>query len=283
MTEIGITSVETDSRKNARNAAPIGSPIGSMEYKCSAEGELLVRGRCMAARIVQDGRECPTDYGSWFHTNDVVRYEKGKYYIEGRHDDLIVGKSGENMNPTVIEALLRTDGCDALCLTADEKGRPVLLASVTNCYTQEGFRKIFSALSSSIRRSRLEDAVTAVLITTEPLLRPSDFKVNRRRIRAEYLSGALHAFDARSLRERSEEILSDAEAMVRACFAEALARDADSIGLNDNFFSDLGGTSIDYFTLLSMLKSKCGIRLPDNDREKLVSVSDFCQHIKQME
>ena len=64
------------------------------------------------------------------------------------------------------------------------------------------------------------------------------------------------------------------------CFASALERSPEEISPNANFFLDLGGSSLDYFTLLGLLKDKYGISLPSDDKEKLFTVRDFCEFIK---
>ena len=74
-------------------------------------------------------------------------------------------------------------------------------------------------------------------------------------------------------------MLSDLEADVRSCFATALEKQVDDISPDASFFLDLGGSSLDYFMLLNLLKSKYGIALPSSDEEKLYTVRDFCNFI----
>ena len=53
MTEIGITSVEVSDKQKILNMGSIGAPFSEVEYSISDNGELLVRTRAMASRIIQ--------------------------------------------------------------------------------------------------------------------------------------------------------------------------------------------------------------------------------------
>ena len=133
MTEIGITSVELSSRPAVLNTASVGSPMDAVEYRINSEGELLVRGRVMAYSITEDGKTTLSDGEHWFNTHDLAEEKDGRYYILGRRDDLVIGNSGENLNPVLIEPELMLPGVSAVCLTAIEKDgvkSPVLVVSV---------------------------------------------------------------------------------------------------------------------------------------------------------
>ena len=76
--------------------------------KETGEGEVLARGPNVmkgyykdpekTAEVIKDG---------WFHTEDLGRLDKdGFLYIQGRSKNVIVGPSGENIYPELIEALL---------------------------------------------------------------------------------------------------------------------------------------------------------------------------------
>ena len=84
------------------------------EYKINEKGELLVRGQVIAKYIIEDGKKTVTDKNEWFNTRDLAECRNGKYYILGRADDLIVASNGENLNPNLIEPLLRA-GAEGVC------------------------------------------------------------------------------------------------------------------------------------------------------------------------
>ena len=46
-----------------------------------------------------------------------------------------------------------------------------------------------------------------------------------------------------------QQLRSQLEQQLCRCFARALGKQDEEIGVNDDFFGDLGGTSLDYFML----------------------------------
>lgn len=75
----------------------------------TGEGEIVVKGDNVMLGYYKDPartREVFTDDG-WFRTNDLaVQDEKGRFYIKGRLNNMIVGPSGENIYPEEIEKVI---------------------------------------------------------------------------------------------------------------------------------------------------------------------------------
>ncbi|MBO7274693.1 MAG: AMP-binding protein, partial [Clostridia bacterium] len=279
MTEIGITSVETAEKTKQLNKGSIGASFSQVEYKISDSGELLVRTKAMASRIIQGSLITVVDFDKWFNTRDLARVEAGKYYIEGRVDDLIVCKSGENINPVLAEANIKVDGCEAVCIFADETKSPVLLASAPTCFTDERVGQLVTALTEAISAVGLSNEIKTLAITPDPLIDGSEFKISRKRVAAKYARGEFRIINRENTKEHISQMLSELERGVASCFATALEKQVDDITPDVSFFLDLGGSSLDYFMLLNLLKSKYGIALPSSDEEKLYTVRDFCDFI----
>ena len=279
MTEIGITSLDTAEKTKILNKGSIGAPFSQVEYKISDSGELMVRTKAMASRIIQGSTVTAVDFDEWFNTRDLARAEDGKYYIEGRVDDLIVCKSGENINPVLAEAKIKVDGCDAVCIFSDENKSPVLLASAPLCFSSERVCELVAELTEAIGNAGLANEIKTLVLTPDPLIEGSEFKISRKRVAARYARGEYRIINRDDSKENITMILSDLEAGVRSCFATALEKQVDDIAPDASFFLDLGGSSLDYFMLLNLLKSKYGIALPSSDEEKLYTVRDFCNFI----
>ncbi len=280
MTEVGITSVEKSNRKKMLNSASIGSSFGNTEYSVGEGGVLLVRGRTMASRIVADGVSRQTDFDEWFETGDLVRKSGGRYFVEGRADDLIITENGENLNPNLIENSMVLPSVDGVCIFADENKSVVLLASVQGCFSSEKFREIHGSICEQLAKVKLDVVIKKIVFTPEPLMLGNEFKVSRKKLASRYLSGKMKIFDLANIDENISEMMSGLEAEIRDCFAEALGKGSSEIGENDNFFRDLGGTSIDYFSLLGLLKNRFGLELPADAAERLATVKEFSHHIK---
>ncbi len=72
-------------------------------------GEILVRGENVMKGYYknEEATKATIDKDGWLHTGDLgVIDEEGFIYIKGRHKDILLGPSGENIYPEVIEAKL---------------------------------------------------------------------------------------------------------------------------------------------------------------------------------
>lgn len=279
MTEIGITSVERSSNQRTVNSATIGAPFGYTDYSISDEGVLLVKGKTRASRIMQNGISEDTDFDEWFSTGDIMRCEGGRYYFDGRVDDLIVGEDGENINPILAEAHLQVAGADRVVIIRGNRGITVI-ASVPGVFSNVSLKSIYEAITERLMEDKLYESVGAILFTHEPLLRTSEFKLNRRKLAERIDSGEIRAFDPRQIDEHVKELEEGMESDIALCFAEALGKDVSEIGPEDDFFRDLNGTSLDYFSLLSIIKARLGIDVISSGGAKFSTVKAFVEHIK---
>ncbi len=279
MTEVGITSVEVSNSKKRLNSASVGHAFGNTEYALSEKGELLVRGKTMAARVTVKSVVTVTDYSVWFNTKDLARCEGDAYYIDGRCDDLIILQNGENLNPVLIEPKLKVAGCRSLCLFADENKQPVLLVSITACFSAERLKAIGDALNEALRAAHLEGSVKKIRFTLDALLEKNDFKISRRGVAKRYAAGDFRLLDLADPSKEVSRLKTELEKEVSALVAEALEKPIEEVGVNDGFFLDLGGTSLDYFALIGLVRSRYGVELPMNDGERLVSVKSLCDYI----
>ncbi|NLT97516.1 MAG: long-chain fatty acid--CoA ligase, partial [Christensenellaceae bacterium] len=108
MTETGIDSVELSDDIDRKLDASVGKPFAPMEFRIVYErpgdntGELQIYGKAMHSGRMVDGVYIPREDG-WFSTGDIAREENGRFYIEGRVKDVIVGESGENVYPDELD------------------------------------------------------------------------------------------------------------------------------------------------------------------------------------
>lgn len=284
MTEIGITSLELSYRPAVRNSASVGKPFESVEYRIE-NGELQVRGKSLASAILRaDGREERAGE-DWFPTGDLAEEKNGRYYILGRRDDMVVCKNGENLNPDWVEGHLNVEGVTALCLTArtDAGGEsvPVLVAGVSRYLAPARMQAVRDECRSQLSALGLGSSVTEVILTPESLMGENDFKTNRRRVREKLAAGILQQITPEQAERAGKNLNGELCMKLRALFAQALRREESEISDDAHFFFDLGGSSLDYFALLSAIREEFGAEMPtDAGQNSLATVSAFCEYLQ---
>ena len=280
MTEIGITSVEKSGKQSVLNTASIGAPFGYTEYRRDDSGQLLVKGKTRATRIMQGNSIVVTDYDQWFATGDLVSIRDSRYYHEGRMDDLVIGSGGENLNPTLLEPQLKVANCDAICLISGADREPVLIASVQGCFSGARLEGVFHAIDSALKDTNLDRAIKTVFVTSDALMETGEIKISRHKVRKKYLAGKLRHIDRQRVSEHIDSVISELQSEIIACFAEALEREVSEVGIDAHFFRDLEGSSLDYFMLLELLKNKYAVEITESAKQSLFTPRDFCEYVK---
>ena len=70
------------------------------------------------------------------------------------------------------------------------------------------------------------------------------------------------------------------EEKVKEIIVEQLGVEEDEVTPNAKFIEDLGADSLDTVELVMALEEPFDIQIPDEDAEKIVTVSDAIQYIK---
>lgn len=275
MSEIGITSVELSSRYKDIVSCSIGSPLPSVSYKIE-DGALFVKGSSVASRIIEGDNVIELD-GKWYKTADLATEKDGRYFLSGREDDLIVSVSGENLNPNEIERLFAVDGVEQVCLIGGrEKELPVLLASTGKSISDHKANEIISSIDALIKRHNLVSQIGKVCLVVEPLIKDDEFKLNRKRLKADYYSGKIQSCS----QEEANVVWEEFPQRIREYFATALGKSVEEVGYSTDFFLDEGGTSIDYFALVAKLQQDFGIDFPTFAESGIKTVKDMTEYIR---
>ena len=280
MTEVGITSVELSTRKKYLLAGFVGGPMSNAEYAVNENGELLIRGRVLARYVISDGVR--TDRGGWFNTHDLVRCDGGHYQILGRRDDLIISASGENLNPNLLEPMLRPDGAEGVCLIGAKQGgetTPVLLVAVHPFTSGQKLEEITSRVKALIAAAGLSGEIRRVAFVAGPLMQGDEFKLNRLRLTRDYEAGRLPLLDPAARRE--EAVRDELLQRVITFFAAALDKDVSQIAADADFFQDEGGTSLDYFAMISRMQEEFCIDFPTDGEAGLHTARQFADFIRK--
>ena len=281
MTEIGIASVETAGSKKLLNSGSIGAPFGNTEYSLDDNSCLLVRGKTRASRILCDGQQQVTQEDAWFATGDMMRREQNRYYAQGRSDDLIVCRDGENLNPNLAEAALHVDGIDKICVFLNRDQKVSVVASVPGCYGKARLQSLHQSLCDRLVTAKLDKVIHHIYFTHSGLLAPGEFKLSRKRVASRIADGSLAVFDPSQPENHGRALLEGLEKELRDCFAQVLEKDSAQIGPDSHFFRDLDGTSMDYYALLSMLQTRFGVQITATEENRPATVREFAAYLKQ--
>jgi acyl carrier protein len=280
MTEVGITSVELSCKRKNLTDRSVGKPFASIEYKLSDEGELLVRGETMADIVMEDGEVVDRTENGWFHTNDLASEENGRYFILGRKDDVIIGASGENINPDVLEDKIKIEGAESICIvrqTVGENKLPVLIVKVSPYAGPETIKDIYERANKCLKDLDLDRTIGKVVITGDALMDANDFKLNRKKIGEKLDSGAIKAVDP----EKDGFKASELTAKVAKIIAGILGKTESEVTPNADLFFDLGGSSLDYFTILMELQKEFRVNFPSEGETSFKTAGEFADYIEK--
>lgn len=263
MSEIGITSVEL--RRSVRHSKPlsVGQELASISYRRGDGGHLLVGGPSRAKYIICDGRRYERE--EFFDTGDFAEYDEktASYDIRGRSDELVIGRTGENLNPVLVENLFDDCGAEKICICAtSEGGRNVatLIVSVNKFQSDEARGAVKEKIRGRLENAGLSGQIEKFVFTTSPLMGEEEFKLNRRLIAKRYMAGEFEeAAPAQKQANASGNAVMEA---VRAQFASVLGKTAQDIPDDADFFTDLGGSSFDWYGMVAALSAELGISLP---------------------
>jgi len=276
MTEVGITSVEISKKNKILNSGSIGQPFRTVDYQIDDNGELLIKSTARACKIIQGDVTNVTDYDEWFNSHDLATEVDGRYFINGRKDDLIICENGENLNPELVESKIIIDGADGVCIFADKDGVPTLLVSATKCYSVEAFKKIEEKAILALKQTQLDSLIKKIAVTPDKLLDDNDFKVSRKKVAKKYADGRISSITPSN---PTLATLNALETEVANLFKEVLNYDGE-IGIDQDFFTALNGSSLDYFALLESVKTKYNVVLPIEEGKTLTTVKDVCDFLK---
>ncbi len=280
MTEVGITSVElTTKRKNLTDRS-VGKPFSSVEYKISEEGELLVRGETMADKVFEGGKEVDRTEDGWFHTNDLAEERDGRYFICGRRDDVIIGASGENINPDILEERIKIEGAESICIVKGgsvNASAAVLIVKISPYSSAEKIGEINERVKACLKELDLDKVIDKIVITGSPLMESNDFKLNRRKISDRLLKGEI----AELKPEIGESVRTELMGHVAKIIGDVIGMDGDRISSNSDIFMELGASSLDYYTIIMELQREFNVRFPSDNEMRFKTVSAFAAYIDE--
>ena len=277
MSEIGITSVELSNNLKFLTSGAIGKPLPYVNYHINDNGELIVTSKGASKYIIEGDKKIENGEVE-FLTHDLSKKIKDRYYLYGREDDLVVSISGENLNPNIIEAELSIDGINGLCLILNkENGVPTLLVSVNKYTSSEYIEKLKVCLKLKLIANNLDKQIGKIEAITTPLIQGDEFKLNRKRLADDYINHRLTLANTNV----DEQAIDDAISLkVKEFFSLVLGLPVEETNNNLDFFSDYGGTSLDFLIVDNKIKEEFNVSILSNEELKH-TVTDIAEFIKK--
>ena len=284
MSEVGITSVELRKKAKHLNENSIGRPFDSVEYKLSDDNELYIKGTSLCKRKLINGEE--TAFDGWFKTGDIAENRGGNYFILGRKSDVVIGESGENINPDIIEKLFSSSSAKALSvlgLQGDNGEELSMVIGVSRYTTQQRLAQIRDEMYAINSTLPPASSVKRFYFAFEELAPPTAIKVSRTGVKRKIANGEItlipfNEIDADASAETEETPLYK---KVRAIIAEALNIPEDKIVPSSHLFYDLGASSIQYFSILSLLAEQFSIENYSKEDSYRYTVKEMCEYIER--
>ncbi len=308
MTETGIDSVELSSKIDNRLDAGVGKPFSPMEYRIvkdkpeAATGELQIRGEAIHTGRMVDGVYIPreTADGGWFSSGDIVCEVDGRYFIEGRLKDVIVGESGENVYPDELEDnFSELPHAENICVVGvAAKGVYDDTTLIVSLGDNTGDAAKAQEMIAEITRINgllpIYKKIKRAYLSLDPLPLANGIKVKRQKVKEaiERGTGRFEVIDIKSGTLRHEEAvkpektngagydsteLTKITEQVRSIFADVLGIDAATIGDTDHFVDDLGGDSLSSLSVFSKAEEIYGVVIPDTEYFTCANVQDLAK------
>ncbi len=284
MSEIGITSVELRKTPKDRNRNSVGHPFDSVEYRLNENGILEVKGRSLCTKKLINGEEVKVD--GWFHTGDYMTCTDGHYYILGRQGDMVIGESGENINPDTIEKLFRINGAAALSVLGldGENGQELSIVVQISPYAgEDAVNKIKNEIYAINGTLSPTMAIQKFYFTKDEMMPPAAVKISRKQLLKKIADGdiTLIPFSELEIVSTTEETMSPLLADICGIVAGVLDIAPDKVTPTSHIFFDLGATSIQYFSILTALAEHFSLSSYDKSDHYRYTPKEICEYIER--
>lgn len=287
MSEIGITSVELRKKIKYRNLSTIGKPFPSIQYKIEND-VLYVKGDSICCEIITKQGKQIIDHNEWFCTNDVATIDnKGYYYILGRNDDVVVSSNGEKINPDLIEKNINLLEVRRFCVLGLENegiNKLSLVVEISKDITKLKVKKIFEEIDIKMQEAKNSGFnIEQIYFTNGAIAAETAIKVSRSLLKKKIDNKEIELIPYNNFKNFNiidEKIIKDEiYNEILNIFSNVLNKPKEEITVNDHFIFDLGGSSLEYLTLLIELEKKFEINFNFTNGENCYTVYEIFNYI----
>ena len=260
MSEIGITSVELgnidDRLKNS-----VGIPLPSVEYKI-IDDILYVKGKSISHKIMIDKEII--EVNDYFKTNDIVKADSdNRYYILGRLDDLYISSNGENISPDEIEKLINVENIINYSVL-NINNNLSLVIQMKKYLTNSQKEAINNSVLENVNKLDNSFKPTKIYYTYDPIMSETAIKVSRKYLLNKIENKEVELLDFKDTKTVVDETVDvDKKILdkVIEIMASIVGKDTSEITPDSNFFFDLGGSSLDYYNLISLITTEFNVEI----------------------
>ena len=187
------------SMKGWRTVGSFGYPVYNVKLRLdnvnpeTGEGEIVAKGPNVMLGSYKDPSRTKSVFteDGWFRTSDIaVQDEKGRFFIKGRNNNMILGPSGENIYPEEIENVINNVEGVSESIVVERDGKLVALVQPDENYIQwdkVGEDKLYEKLDAwkakllKITNKNVSKAsqVSSVEVMKEPFEKTATQKIRR--------------------------------------------------------------------------------------------------------
>ncbi len=182
-----------------RTVGSFGYPVYNVKLKLynedpkTGEGEIVAKGPNVMLGYYKDPIRTKSVFteDGWFRTSDIaVQDEKGRFFIKGRNNNMILGPSGENIYPEEIENVINNVEGVSESIVVEREGRLVALVQPVENFIEwdkESEDKIYEKLDNwkekllKITNKNVSKAsqVSSIEVMKEPFEKTATQKIRR--------------------------------------------------------------------------------------------------------
>ena len=182
-----------------RAVGSFGYPVYNVKLKLhnvnpkTGEGEVVAKGPNVMLGYYKDPARTKSVFteDGWFRTSDIaVQDEKGRYFIKGRNNNMILGPSGENIYPEEIENVINNLEGVSESIVVEREGKLVALVQPNENFVQwdkESEDKLYEKLDDwkdkvlkmVNRNVNKSSQVSSVEVMKEPFEKTATQKIRR--------------------------------------------------------------------------------------------------------
>jgi acyl carrier protein len=270
-----------------RTNGSIGNPFKSINYTYDEDGTLIISGSSICKRIISLDNESLSREESVIRcikTNDLIKTINGENFIVGRKSDVYIGENGENISPDIIQNELEVKSANRFCVLEIEGKLSIVLEYDKNLpyvIINNEIDKIKNALA----KIALGQYVSEIFVTYEPIANPNAIKVSRALLRKKIAENEVILRDYKKPNgdEKGQNNGQEDATMsvIRQAFKNALDTDED-VQSNDDFFLDLEGDSLGYFSLIHELERIYNIQFNLERYKSLRTPGNFYKYLTEV-